>query len=97
MNEETIKKLGVLKKELFRERLAKSEDRKRLIHEMRCVAYWTMQSVLLTHDLEYKDWREIRKGDYFEKKDKIVGEIARMKFTMDRVAQYKERVGWKKR
>lgn len=95
MNRQELDKvLKKLERELYNERLIKTPRGKPLIQKERCVAYWTMQSILVTHDLEYCHWRELRKGDYFKVKDSILGEISRIKFTIQRVRQYKSSVGW---
>ena len=89
MNLEAVKALNLLEGELMRERIAKTEKGKPLVAKEKCVAYWTMQSIKVTHDIDYADWREIRKGDYFQEKDMLNGQISKIKFTIRRVLEYK--------
>lgn len=94
MNPETLKALRDLEGQLMRARYAKAKEGEPLPPKERFVQYWTMQSIKVTHDLEYVHWRELRKGDYFEEKDMIQGEIAKIKFTIKRVLEYKRQKGW---
>jgi hypothetical protein len=42
---------------------------------------------ILTLNFTVKDWREVRKGDYWEKRDALQG-VARDRFKLSRVREY---------
>lgn len=42
---------------------------------------------ILTFNFTIKDWREVRKGDYWEKRDSLQG-VAMDRFKLSRVREY---------
>ena len=53
----------------------------------KCISYWHKQLFLKTLDFDLNDWKKIRSGDYWEKRDSKQG-IEQLKFIYERVTQY---------
>jgi len=54
-----------------------------------CESYYMKQIFLETIDFNIYDWRELRKGDYYETKQMFYKTIDKKKFILKRVLEYK--------
>ena len=57
-----------------------------------CESYYMKQIFLETIDFNIDDWRELRHGDYYEKKQRYYEKIDKKKFVLQRVLEYKRKL-----
>ena len=54
-------------------------------------SYWRKKIFVNSFDLEISDWRKLRSGDYYQKRDSLKN-IDRDKFIFNRIMQYKSTI-----
>ncbi len=57
-----------------------------------CESYYMKQIFLETIDFNISDWRELRKDDYYDKKQSYSRTIDKKKFTLKKVLEYKKKL-----
>lgn len=51
-------------------------------------SYWRKKIFVNSFDLKISDWKGVRRGDYYDKRDSLKG-IERDKFIYNRIIEYK--------
>ena len=63
-------------------------QKKSYLREDNCPSYWRKQIFIQSVDLDISDWKIIRVGDYYQKRDSYEG-IKRDKFILKKILEYK--------
>jgi hypothetical protein len=63
-------------------------QKKSYLREDNCPSYWRKQIFMQSVDLDISDWKIIRVGDYYQKRDNYEG-IKRDKFILKKILEYK--------
>ena len=87
MNEIADKRIREFDYQLKREmRAVRTRDPKK------CLSYYLKEIFIETIDFYIDDWREVRKGDYYERKQSYYETIDKKKFVLQRVLEYKRKL-----